>query len=324
MARPLRLEFPGALWHVTARGNAREAVFLDDGDRQGFLDLVGKVAGTYQWRLHAWVIMGNHYHLVVETPEPTLSRGMRQINGVYTQRFNARHGRVGHLFQGRFKAVLVERQSHLLELVRYVVLNPVRAGLAERASAYRWSSYRATAGLEPPPSWLDVSWLLSNFDETSPRRAERRWVAFVAEGTAGAYRPWAQVVGQLYLGTDEFVADVAGKLASPAASREHPRVQREAGRAGLPELLAAVTEEFGTTAEVVRRHRRGPARKALALVGRVDLGLHLKALAPVVGVTEWSISNLAATGERLVHADPAFAAKVAAIRRRLALPSGTQ
>lgn len=324
MVRPLRLEFPGAIWHVTARGNARENIFLTDGDRMAFLSILDRVVTMFRWQVHAWVLMGNHFHLVVETPDPTLSRGMRQLNGIYTQRFNARHERVGHLFQGRFKALLVERQVHLLELSRYVVLNPVRAALVAHASEWPWSSYRATAGLDPVPAWLAVPWLLSCFDETSPKRAQRRYAAFVAEGLANGYRPWTQVVGQLFLGREEFVAEVVGKAAATGVSHEHPRAQRAAGHAGARELLAAVAEEFGTTTEAIRGVRRGPARKALAVVGRADLGLHLKELAPMLGVTDWSISNLTAAGERLAALDSAFAARLDAIRRRLSLPSKTQ
>ena len=128
MARPLRIEFPGAIYHVTARGNARNAIVLDDEDRELFLVCLGEVILLFGWVCHAYCLMDNHYHLLIETPEGNVSRGMRQLNGVFTQRFNRRHGQVGHLFQGRFKAIVVDRESYLLELCRYVVLNPIRAG----------------------------------------------------------------------------------------------------------------------------------------------------------------------------------------------------
>ncbi len=125
MARPLRIEFSGALYHVMARGNAREAIYLDDGDRQSFLDSLVRACERFDWALWAYCLMDNHYHLLVETRRPTLSRGMREVNGVYTQGFNRRHRRVGHVLQGRFKAILVDRDSYLLEVSRYIVLNPV-------------------------------------------------------------------------------------------------------------------------------------------------------------------------------------------------------
>ena len=149
MARPLRIEFPGALYHVTARGNARAPIFLEDADRQLLLATLGDANERHGWLCHAYCLMPNHYHLLLGTPDANLSRGMRQLNGLYTQRFNRRHDRVGHVFQGRFKGILVEREAHLLELARYIVLNPVRAGIVACAEAYRWSSLRATQDLTP-------------------------------------------------------------------------------------------------------------------------------------------------------------------------------
>jgi len=163
MARPLRIEFPGALYHVTSRGNERAPIYFADLDRRSFLGILGDVVEQHRWMCHAYCLMPNHYHLVIQTLEPNLSRGMRQLNGVYTQRFNRRHDRVGHLFQGRFKGILVEREGHLLELVRYVVLNPVRAGMERDPEEYRWSSLRATLGLVRAPRWLTVDPLLRHF-----------------------------------------------------------------------------------------------------------------------------------------------------------------
>ncbi len=131
--------------------------------------------------------MGNHYHLMVETPDGNVSAGMRHLNGVYTQRFNRRHGRVGHMFQGRFKAIVVERQSYLLALCRYVVLNPVRAAMVKRVERYPWSSYRATAGLEPAPWWLATDWVLGQFGRQR-RGAQARYTDFVHAGI-GAVSP---------------------------------------------------------------------------------------------------------------------------------------
>jgi len=126
MTRPVRIEFEGALYHVTSRGDRREAIYEDDADRVAFLGVVESVAETFNWVCHAYCQMTNHYHLVIETPDGNLSKGMRQLNGVYTQLLNRKYARVGHLFQGRYKAILVDADAHLLELTRYVVLNPVR------------------------------------------------------------------------------------------------------------------------------------------------------------------------------------------------------
>jgi REP element-mobilizing transposase RayT len=234
MARPLRIEYPGALYHVTARGNARDWIYVDDEDRETFLELLGDVVASFNWALHAYCLMGNHYHLLVETPEANLGHGMRQLNGVYTQRFNRRHERVGHVFQGRYKAILVEKDAYLLELARYVVLNPVRAGLVGDPAEWPWSSYRATAGLDGRPPWLSVDWLLSAF---SRQRAAARdqYRQFVAQGI-GRGSPWDQLQGQIYLGSASFVQSVAEERAGDAA--EVPRAQRRPAPPSLDELAA--------------------------------------------------------------------------------------
>lgn len=144
MARPLRLELAGGLYHVTSRGDGGENIYLDDTDREAWLDVFAQVCARFNWVCHAWCQMSNHYHLVIETPEANLAEGMRQLNGVYTLRFNRRHGRVGHVFQGRYKAILIERDAYLLELARYVVLNPVRARMVVGPQDWSWSSYAAT------------------------------------------------------------------------------------------------------------------------------------------------------------------------------------
>ena len=131
MSRPLRIEFPGGLYHVTSRGDRREAIYLSDADRQYWLELLGQVCTRYNWLCHAYCLMDNHFHIVVETIDGNLSAGMRHLNGVYTQWHNRSHNRVGHVFQGRFKAIIVQREAYLLELARYVVLNPVRAGICD-------------------------------------------------------------------------------------------------------------------------------------------------------------------------------------------------
>ena len=163
MARPLRIEFPGAIYHITSRGNCRADVYLEAQDRSMFLDLLGKVCERFNWCCHAWCLMTNHYHLVIETRDANLAKGVRHLNGVYTQTFNRKHGRVGHVFQGRYEAILVDKDTYLLEVVRYVLLNPVRAGIVTTAGQYPWSSYRAMIDKIGAPGWLAKDWVLSQF-----------------------------------------------------------------------------------------------------------------------------------------------------------------
>ncbi|HHT9135604.1 MAG TPA: transposase, partial [Candidatus Avalokitesvara rifleensis] len=154
MARPLRLQYPGALYHITARGNERKAIFRSDEDREGFLVILAQAVDRYRLILHAYVLMGNHYHLLVETREANLSLALRHLNGLYTTYFNHIHRRVGHLFQGRYKAILVEKESYLLELSRYIHLNPVRAQVASQLQSFVWSSYLDYVGRRRAPKWL--------------------------------------------------------------------------------------------------------------------------------------------------------------------------
>ena len=241
MARPLRLEFPGALYHVTARGNARHAIFFDDADRELFLGCLGDVIGRCGWICHAYCLMENHYHLLIETPEGNLSRGMRQFNGVFTQRVNRRHGRVGHLFQGRFKAIVVERESYLLELCRYIVLNPLRAGMVPDIERYPWSSYPATRGLVEPLGWFTPDWVLSQFG-TRRASAQRRYAEFVAEGR-GLPSPWAAVRGQALLGSESFVDTMRPLLEEKHPLKEIPRAQRLLHRPSLRQLFPRVVRD---------------------------------------------------------------------------------
>ncbi len=238
MSRPLRIEFPGAIYHVTSRGNARRKIFLDDEDRTRFLSTLAWVVGRCGWICHAYCLMDNHFHLMIETPEPNLSRGMRQLNGVYTQKFNRRHRKVGHLFQGRFKGILVERDSYLLELARYVVLNPLRARMCRVPEDYKWSSYRPTLGLDPIPPGLNTTWLLGQFAKTT-KVARQRYAAFVRDG-AGQPAPWRSMQGQVLLGSPAFVEQVALHLHAREHETEIPKRQRRVHRPALKGILAGV------------------------------------------------------------------------------------
>ncbi len=298
MSRPLRTEFPGAIWHVTSRGNEKREIFRDDEDRERFLSVLARTVEMCGWRLHAYVLMGNHYHLVVETPEPNLSRGMRQLNGIYTQGFNRRHGRTGHLMQGRYKAILVERETHLLALLRYVVRNPVRAGLVRRAGAWRWSSFRAAAGEAERPAWLETSWTLEQFGREAAR-ARRRYREFVESGDDGAYRPWESLTGQIYLGGDDFARQASRRTGSDAGGRGVPRRQREPVPTTSDDVTARIERETGKTLEEMRQQPRRhlAARSQLAAALRRDALATLREIGEILGVREAQASALAIRGE---------------------------
>lgn len=232
MARPLRIEFPGAVYHVTSRGDRREPIFVDDADRLALLDVLGSGLERFDACALAWCLMGNHYHFVIQTRLANLSLLMRHINGVFTQRFNQRHRKVGHLFQGRFKAVLVDRDSYLLEVCRYVELNPVRAGLVAEAADWAWNSYAALTGQTPCPLWLDRAavWGYLLGEEASSdalaQKAGRAYADLVAAGKDVTLWP-DHLRQQMYLGDEGFILRMQALASDRAVSdKEIPKAQR--------------------------------------------------------------------------------------------------
>jgi putative transposase len=224
MARPLRIEYPGAVYHVTSRGNAQQDIVHDDGDRSTFFDVLKSARNRFNVVIHAYCLMDNHYHLLVETPDANLSKFMRHLNGVYTQRYNADYCQNGHLFQGRYKAILVQRDLYLSELARYIVLNPVRAGMVKAAKDWRWSSYRATAGLSEGFSWLSSDWLLSTF-AVKKSEAVRLYRRFVSDGKKQA-KPWINLKNQIYFGDQEFVDKMRKQVSKGKNLSEIPSSQK--------------------------------------------------------------------------------------------------
>lgn len=235
MARPLRIEVAGGLYYVASRGNGRDAIYFSDADREAWLMLFGQVCARFDWRCYAWCQMTNHYHFVVETRAPNLSRGMRQLNGVYTQYVNRTHGRVGHVFQGRYKEIPVERDAYLLEMCRYVPLDPVRAGMVRDVAHWRWSSYRSIVGAAPRPSWLETEWLLENMNP-DPVVSMRAYGDFGRDGVQRP-APWQALRGQIHLGGETFLERVQADLRcierGTRDGGEIPRAQRRPSKRPL-------------------------------------------------------------------------------------------
>ncbi len=288
MARPLRLEFAGALYHLTARGNARADIFADDEDRQLFLDLLGKEIRQQGWRCYAYCLMDNHYHLLIETPEANLVAGMRRLNGVYTQAFNRRHTRVGHLFQGRYKSIVVDKDSYGLELCRYIVLNPVRARMVKHAADWAWSSYRASAGKLAAPDWLIAGWARGLLDGRDPAAAYER---FVLQGLTQS-SPWKDLTGQIWLGSAPFLKRMASRAqAAPAANV--PRQQRRPARPSASTVTTWVLTAYGIRDENALRSRtHQEAFQAWAYLLRRAANLSLPVVAQRCEVSPSRISKI--------------------------------
>ncbi len=237
MIRPLRIEYPGAVYHITSRGNEKKSIFKDEQDYENFFNSLQHVNKRYNWMCHAYCLMTNHYHLLIETPDGNLSLGIRQLNGVYTQLFNKRHKRNGHLFQGRFKGILIEKDSHLLEVCRYVVLNPVRAGMVKSPEDWKWSSYPAVGGTgyENSHPCLTTDWVLGQFSRKR-NKAEQEYRRFVKWGI-GEKSIMLDVKGQVILGGDEFVDSLVNHLRKLKHVPEIPRSQRYANRPILEKIF---------------------------------------------------------------------------------------
>jgi putative transposase len=278
MSRPLRIEFAGALYHVTSRGDGQKDIYLDDQDRKDFLSVLASVCMRFNWTVHAYCLMSNHYHLLLETPDSNLSQGMRQLNGVYTQHFNRTHERVGHVFQGRYKAIIVQKDSYLLELSRYIVLNPVRARMVRSVKDWPWSSYRASCGMTASPEWLSTDWLLSTFAKTR-KVAVERYRDFVAQGK-NLPSPWEHLKNQIFLGDEQFVEDMQCKLNINQELSEIPRAQRRK----VPKPLDYYSNRYkDRNAGIIAAYQSG--------------GYSMKAIGDHFGVHYSSVSKIIKAGE---------------------------
>ncbi|MFC1816595.1 transposase [Thermodesulfobacteriota bacterium] len=245
MARPLRIAFPGAFYHVTARGNERKAVFKSIRDRQKFLEYLETATARYNALIHAYCLMDNHYHLLLETPSGNLPQIMRHINGAYTTYFNVKRARAGHLFQGRYKAIVVQMDAYAKELSRYIHLNPVRAKLAETPDKYEWSSYNFYIGVKKAPGWLHRDFILGYFgDKVS--NAQLGYKKFVSLLIARQYdSPLKEVTASVLLGSQDFIQFIKGSyLSDKKLDRDLPAIRQLGSRITCLEICDMVELEF--------------------------------------------------------------------------------
>jgi REP element-mobilizing transposase RayT len=280
MGRPLRIEFEGACYHVTSRGNEQKDIFKSKRDREKFLGYLESAVFRYGAIVHAWCLMTNHYHLLLETPRGNLSQIMRHINGAYTNYFNAKRKRAGHLFQGRYKAILIEADAYLVELSRYIHLNPVRAGIVVKPEDYPWSSYGAYVDLQPPVKWHQTEFILEHFAGRSDRYRQ-----FVEDLLDKAYEsPLTQTVAATVLGSETFVRHFTEThVAQKPAGRDVPAVRHLAKPLQLEKILNTVRETM-TDEET--------ARKASIYLAHRYSGARLKELGVYFGLSESGVSQL--------------------------------
>jgi len=318
MTRPLRIELAGGLYHVMSRGNGRRDIVRNDADRQRRLSWLQRTVETYGWRLHAFVLMSNHEHLFVETPEANLSAGMHLLNSSYTSYFNLRHRRAGPLFQGRFKAHLIEEEGHYLELSRYIHLNPVRAKLVTRAEDWPWGSYpgyhRARAELE----WVSYHRVLGEFGRNE-RESRRQYGRFVRTGISDPPAcPWDEAVGGVVVGSEPFVARIRRLLGDRPADREVPQLEQLRVRPSPERIVEVVAVHFGRGGDGWAPGSRSDdvSRAIAAWVARRRFGYAAGETARALGYR--GHSSIAAAITRIERGNKALQKTIAAVLRDLA------
>ncbi len=318
MARALRIHIPGAWYHVTARGNERRAIFRREADYARMISILGEAATRFALRVHGYVLMENHYHLILEAPEGNLSRAMQWLNVSYSTWFNRRHRRIGHLFQGRFKAIVADPQQWGLVLSRYVHLNPLRtrrhamskaqrqdssAGKRKAATAgeigrrllflnsYRWSSYRAFAGYAPEPPWLETAGVASLI-EGDPRRWRSKYRALVEEGVReGAASPWPAVEAQTALGGHALVEEVRTQIKEGCREIVGKRAWRR--RCSFENAVAVVERRRGQAWADCKERRGDPSREMVWWLARRHTGMTLRQLGARAGRVDYAAVAMA-------------------------------
>ncbi|GFE59542.1 transposase [Geobacter sp. AOG2] len=309
MARPLRIEYPGAFYHVTSRGNEQKDVFKNQRDRERFLVYLASATERYGAVIHAYCLMGNHYHLLLETPGGNLSQIMRHINGAYTTYFNVKRKRAGHLFQGRYKAILVEADDYAAELSRYIHLNPVRVGIVERPEHYQWSSYRNYCGESEPPEWLKTGFILGCFGKKSAD-AHKKYRAFVEDRLGKEYEsPLRRAIGASILGSPAFVEEIAATHLKGKEDRNIPVLRQFAMRPTPEQIIEDVEAEFGEDIKLARR-------ASIHLCHKYS-GMRLKELGECFNVRDTGISEASRRFARELEEDRKLMEVVERIKGKL-------
>ncbi|RLB70352.1 MAG: hypothetical protein DRH04_03780 [Deltaproteobacteria bacterium] len=291
MARPLRIEYPGAFYHVTSRGNEKKDIFRSSQDRRKFLSYLESSVIRYGAIIHVWCLMNNHYHLLIETPAGNLSQIMRHINGAYTTYFNIKRKRAGHLFQGRYKAILIDADSYAVELSRYIHLNPVRAGMVERPEEHPWSSYKSYIGKSRVPEWQKTEFILGyfglgpSFDLDSSGKAKTNYMNFVEAFLGKKYpSPLEATTASTILGSEEFAQKVSRQyLSERRADRDIPAVRKLTPRISVDEIIDIVKNELGDNENLTR--------KVSIFLCRKHSGARLREIGERFGISEAAVSQ---------------------------------
>ena len=286
MARPLRVEYPGAYYHVINRGNGGERIFKSDRDKEKFLEYLAKDNERFAIIIHSYCVMTNHYHLIVETPQPNLSIAIQWLNVSYATYYNKKHRRNGHLFQGRFKAILINADEYIIQLSRYIHLNPVRAKMVLKPGDYPWSSYLSFTGDRKLQDWLETGGILSHFGKQRKTTIHyyREYVEDV--DIEGIENPNKYVTGGFILGSTDFVKWVTDKfLSSRKTEKEIPQLKKLKPKLSIENVIKAVCNEYGCSKEYIleKGRKRNIARDIAIYLTRDNSGMSCENLGKYFG-----------------------------------------
>ena len=312
MARPLRIQYPGAFYHITSRGNEQDEIFKNDRDREKFLSYLDSATDRYGAVIHVYCLMKNHYHLLLETPRGNLSEIMRHINGAYTTYFNFKRDRAGHLLQGRYKAILIEADEYSEQLSRYIHLNPVRVKAVIKPQDYPWSSYPNYIGEKKAPEWLKMDFILGYFGK-KVSLAQKNYRVFV-EGMIGEKEksPLKEVAFSTFLGSMEFVKAVSKKhLKKKKADREVPALRKITNQIAITEIEKAAAKIFVKEEKI--------SKKASLYLSHRYSGRKLKEIGKYFGLSESGVTQASVRFKKKLEEDRKLRRKVKQIKSRLEL-----
>lgn len=317
MSRPLRIEYDGALYHITSRGNERNPIYREEGDYQRFLEILSELPQRYGVILHGYVLMGNHYHLLIETPKGNITKLMHYLNAIYTGYFNKKYSRVGHLFQGRYKGILIEKERYLLSVSRYIHLNPIRAMITERPEEYRWSSYPEYIGKGKKKGWLMSDWILGQYSRDESK-AKRQYKAFVEEGLTLKENPFEALKVGSILGSEGFI-DRIKKTIKLKKHREIPESRRLTRSIKHEDIMTKVSKTFGISEDEVKEagRRNNLARKICLYLLRKHTEMSNEEIAGNFGIGYTAVSQATARLKMETKKNQRLKKTVQAIEKRL-------
>lgn len=291
MARQLRIEFEGAFYNITSRGNLREKVFFEDKDKEKFLEILGRTKERYGYLIHAYTLMDNHYHLLIETPKANISQIMQNINTSYTVYINRKYRRNGHLFQGRFKAIIVDKDEYLIALSRYIHLNPVRAKIVQRPEDYKWTSYKAFIG-NGANALVDTPDALSYFSKEK-RKAAKAYRRFVEREIREEENPFKEVEAGMLLGGKKLKAKIQKLLDKTKTADELPQIKRIREKVPIDKVIETCCKHYGIDREELLKRGKGKYERQIAIyLSKVLSGKKNIAIGNCFGIKGPAISGI--------------------------------